>query len=54
MPNKGQDQTFQDLAMGDPEIVVTTDDLESGDQFEPLDPNERVLWTNAWLEVKAS
>jgi len=54
MPNKGQDQTFADLAKGDPEIVVTTDDLESGDQFANLTQTEREQWTNTWLEVKAS
>jgi spermidine/putrescine transport system substrate-binding protein len=54
MPNKGQDQTFADLAKGDPEIVVTTEDLESGDQFANLEQQDRELWTNTWLEVKAS
>lgn len=54
MPNRGQDQTFADLAKGDPQIVVTTEDLESGDQFANLEQTERELWTNTWLEVKAS
>ncbi|MGH2589963.1 MAG: polyamine ABC transporter substrate-binding protein, partial [Actinomycetota bacterium] len=54
MPNRGQDQTFADLAKGDPNIVVTTDDLEGGDQFANLEQTERELWTNTWLEVKAS
>jgi len=53
MPNRGQDQTFADLAKGDPNIVVTTEDLESGDQFANLEQTERELWTNTWLEVKA-
>jgi spermidine/putrescine transport system substrate-binding protein len=54
MPNKGQDQTFADLAKGDPNIVVTVEDLENGDQFANLAQEERELWTNTWLEVKAS
>jgi spermidine/putrescine transport system substrate-binding protein len=53
MPNRGQDQTFADLAKGDPNIVVTTDDLENGDQFANLPQEDRELWTNTWLEVKA-
>ena len=53
MPNRGQDQTFSDLAKGDPNIVVTTEDLERGDQFANLPQTDRELWTNTWLEVKA-
>ncbi len=36
MPNRGQDQAFAELAKGDPQIVVTAEDLESGDQFANL------------------
>ena len=54
MPNRGQDQTFADLAKGDPNIVVTTEDLEGGEQFANLPQEDRELWTNTFLEVKAS
>jgi spermidine/putrescine transport system substrate-binding protein len=54
MPNRGQDQTFADLAKDDPNIVVTIDDLEGGDQFANLPQEDRELWTNTFLEVKAS
>jgi spermidine/putrescine transport system substrate-binding protein len=54
MPNQGQDETFEELAKGDPNIVVTVDDLEGGDQFANLPQEDRELWTNTFLEVKAS
>jgi spermidine/putrescine transport system substrate-binding protein len=54
MPNVGQDETFAELAKGDPNIVVTVDDLEGGEQFANLPQEDRELWTNTFLEVKAS
>jgi spermidine/putrescine transport system substrate-binding protein len=54
MPNQGQDETFEELAKGDPNIVVTIDDLEGGEQFANLPQEDRELWTNTFLEVKAS
>jgi spermidine/putrescine transport system substrate-binding protein len=54
MPNVGQDETFAKLAKGDPNIVVTVEDLETGDQFANLPQEERELWTNTFLDVKAS
>jgi spermidine/putrescine transport system substrate-binding protein len=54
MPNVGQDETFEKLAKGDPNIVVTVDDLENGEQFANLPQEDRELWTNTFLEVKAS
>jgi spermidine/putrescine transport system substrate-binding protein len=54
MPNVGQDETFEKLAKGDPNIVVTVDDLEGGEQFANLPQDDRELWTNTFLEVKAS
>ena len=54
MPNHGQDETFDELAKGDPNIVVTVDDLEGGEQFANLPQEDRELWTNTFLEVKAS
>jgi len=53
MPNQGQDEAFEELAKGDPNIVVTVDDLETGDQFANLPQEDRELWTNTFLEVKA-
>jgi hypothetical protein len=54
MPNHGQDATFEKLAKGDENIVVTVDDLEGGEQFANLPQDDRELWTNTFLEVKAS
>lgn len=53
MPNRGQEEAFAELAKGDPNIVVTVEDLERGDQFANLSQSERELWTDTFLEVKA-
>ena len=37
MPNNGAVDAFAELAKDDPAITVTTEDLERGDQFAPLD-----------------
>jgi spermidine/putrescine transport system substrate-binding protein len=54
MPNKGAVDAFQKLAQDDPAITVTTEDLERGDQFEPLAGDRRRAWDRAWTEVKAA
>ena len=53
MPNRGADQAFEEIAKDDPNIVVTPQDLESGDQFANLPDAERKLWDRTWVEVKA-
>ena len=54
MPNNGAVDAFQKLAQDDPAITVTTDDLERGDQFEPLAGERRRAWDRVWTEVKAA
>jgi spermidine/putrescine transport system substrate-binding protein len=53
MPNRGADQAFAEIAKDDPNIVVTTEDLDRGDQFANLTEEERQLWDRTWVEVKA-
>ncbi len=53
MPNRGADLAFEEIAKGDPAIVVTPEDLETGEQFANLDDEQRRLWDRTWLEVKA-
>jgi spermidine/putrescine transport system substrate-binding protein len=53
MPNRGADTAFAEIAKDDPNIVVTTDDLDRGDQFANLAEEERQLWDRTWVEVKA-
>ena len=53
MPNSGADQAFAEIAKDDPNIVVTPQDLENGDQFANLPDAERRLWDRTWVEVKA-
>ena len=53
MPNRGADTAFAEIAKDDPNIVVTTEDLDTGDQFANLAEEERQLWDRTWVEVKA-
>jgi spermidine/putrescine-binding protein len=54
MPNNGAVDAFAELAKDDPAITVTTDDLERGDQFEPMTGERRQAWDRVWTEVKAA
>jgi spermidine/putrescine transport system substrate-binding protein len=54
MPTHNSEQAYADLVKGDPEIVVTVDDLEGGDQFANLEGEDREAWDRVWTEVKAA
>lgn len=54
MPTKNSEQAYSDLVKGDPELVVTVDDLEGGDQYADLEGDDRKAWDRVWTEVKAS
>jgi spermidine/putrescine transport system substrate-binding protein len=54
MPYKGPDETFAELVKTDPEINVTVDDLENGDQFRNIGTAGRRLWDQTWTEIKAA
>ncbi len=53
MPYEGPDETFAELVKDDPEIDVTVDDLENGQQYSNLGPAGRRAWDDAWTEIKA-
>jgi spermidine/putrescine transport system substrate-binding protein len=50
----GATEAFAGLVKDDPEINVTVEDLENGQQFENLKGDGRVAWDRAWTEFKAS
>ena len=50
----GATESFADLVKDDPEINVTVEDLENGEEFENLGREDRQAWNDAWVEVKAS
>ena len=55
MPYEGAPtESFASLVKDDPEINVTVEDLENGEQFENLGREDRQAWDQAWTEVKAS
>lgn len=45
-------EAFQGLVKDDPEINVTTDDLENGQQFENLKGEGRLAWDEVWTEFR--
>ncbi|HYH89840.1 MAG TPA: spermidine/putrescine ABC transporter substrate-binding protein [Solirubrobacteraceae bacterium] len=54
MPYEGPDATFAALVKDDPEIDVTIEDLENGQQFANLGAAGRRTWDRAWTEIKAA
>ena len=54
MPYEGPDATFAALVKDDPEIDVTIEDLENGQQFANLGAAGRRTWDQAWTEIKAA
>jgi spermidine/putrescine transport system substrate-binding protein len=53
MPNKGADTAFAEIAKGDPNIEVTPEDIQTGHEFANLEEQDRILWDQTWVEVKA-
>ena len=47
-------EAFQGLVKDDPEINVTTDDLENGQQYENLKGEGRLAWDKVWTEFRVS
>lgn len=55
MPYEGAaTESFASLVKDDPEINVTVEDLENGEQFENLGREDRQAWDEVWTEVKAA
>ncbi len=47
-------EAFQGLVKDDPEINVTVEDLENGQQFENLKGEGRLEWDKVWTEFRVS
>lgn len=54
MPTVSSESAYAELVKDDPELQVTVDDLEGGDQFANLEGDDRALWDRVWTEVKVS
>ncbi len=55
MPYNGPpSEAFQGLVKDDPEINVTTDDLENGQTFKNLKGDGRLAWDEVWTEFRVS
>jgi spermidine/putrescine transport system substrate-binding protein len=50
----GPTEAFQGLVKDDPEINVTTEDLEKGQQFENLKGDGRLAWDEVWTDFRVS
>ena len=51
---EGATEAFAGLVKTDPEINVTVEDLENGQEFVNLRAEGRIAWDKAWTEFKAS
>jgi spermidine/putrescine transport system substrate-binding protein len=54
MPYQGAKDAFAALVKDDPSINVTTDDLETGQQFRNLGRDGTRLWDQTWTDFKAA
>jgi spermidine/putrescine transport system substrate-binding protein len=55
MPYEGAaTESFSDLVKEDPEINVTVEDLENGEQYKDLGREGREAWDQVWTEVRAT
>lgn len=54
MPTKSSEKAYGDLVKDEPELQVTVEDLESGQEFANLEGQEREDWDRVWTEVKAA
>ena len=50
----GATEAFQELVKDDPEINVTVDDLENGQQYVNLKGEGRLAWDKVWTEFRVS
>jgi spermidine/putrescine transport system substrate-binding protein len=54
MPTFTSEKPFADLTRNEPELQVTVEDLEGGEQFADLEGEDREAWDRVWTEVKAA
>ena len=54
MPTKSSEKPYADLVKDEPELQISVEDLESGEEFANLEGADREAWDRVWTEVKAS
>jgi spermidine/putrescine transport system substrate-binding protein len=54
MPTDNSQRAYEKLVDADPELTVTVEDLEGGEEFANLEGEDRELWDRVWTEVKAA
>ena len=54
MPTQSSEKAYSELVKDEPELQVTVEDLETGQEFANLEGEEREAWDRTWTEVKAA
>ena len=54
MPTHSSAKPYAELTRNEPELQVTIEDLEKGQQFANLEGADREAWDRTWTEVKAA
>ena len=54
MPTESSTKPYAELTRNEPELQVTIEDLEKGQQFANLEGEDREAWDRTWTEVKAA
>jgi spermidine/putrescine transport system substrate-binding protein len=54
MPTKSSEKPYAKLVADEPELQITVDDIEAGQEFANLEGQAREDWDRTWTEVKAS
>jgi spermidine/putrescine transport system substrate-binding protein len=54
MPTRSAEGPYAELVEDEPELQITVEDLEGGQQFADLEGEARLAWDRVWTEVKAA
>ena len=54
MPTESSAKPYAELTKNEPELQVTIEDLDKGQQFANLEGDDREAWDRTWTEVKAA
>jgi len=54
MPTRSSERPYAQLVKNEPELQITVETLETGQQFADLEGDARLAWDQAWTEVKAA
>jgi spermidine/putrescine transport system substrate-binding protein len=53
MPTNSSEKPFADLVKGEPQLQITVETLEKGQQYANLEGTDREAWDRVWTEVRA-